>query len=121
MIELNTVKIVQLQEALPLIADELALAIGEAVINEVSTGWSAESPSSPGEAPAIITGELAGSIQFTALGSGRAQVGSSADHAAPLEFGTSEIAARPWLRPAVERVRNRIGALVREGWAGWIR
>jgi HK97 gp10 family phage protein len=120
-IQLETERITQLQAALPMIADELVMAMGEAVISEISAGWSAESPSSPGEAPAVMTGELVGSIQFVMTGSGQAQVGSSAEHAAPLEFGTGTMAARPFLRPAIERVRVRITNLVREGFAGWMR
>jgi hypothetical protein len=50
------------------------------------------------------------------LESGGVAVGAKVPHAAALEFGTRRMAARPWLRPAVERVRGRLIQLVKEVW-----
>lgn len=60
--------------------------------------------SAPGEAPSSDTGELAGSIQIIDR-LDVAYVGSDLDYAEFLEFGTSDMQERPWLRPAVEKNR----------------
>ena len=65
--------------------------------------------SAAGEAPATDTGELAGSVAVVEGGRGRIGpvvfVGSDLDYAEWLEFGTRDMAERPWLRPAVEKNR----------------
>ena len=62
--------------------------------------------SAPGEAPAIDTGLLAGSIQATMDGAYAAEVGSPQEIAPLLEQGTAEIAARPAFENAAEKARN---------------
>jgi len=70
--------------------------------------------SAPGEAPAIDTGELAGSVRE--LGSAHSsreawlEYGSDVPQAAYMELGTSTIEPRPWLVSTTQRVRP---ALVR--------
>lgn len=63
--------------------------------------------SAPGEPPAIWTGELVGSVGAEMVGEQEAMVGAGAAHAAMLEFGTVELAARPFLTPAAERMRPK--------------
>lgn len=73
--------------------------------------------SAPGEAPQTDTGRLANSIFFDQQGQLTAVVGSSVVYALYLEYGTSRMGARPFFRPAVERMRpkfnSRIEAAVR--------
>lgn len=73
--------------------------------------------SSPGEAPASDSGRLANSIFFDTQGSLTAVVGSRLVYALWLEFGTTNMAARPYFRPAVEQMRakfqSRLEAAVR--------
>ena len=61
--------------------------------------------SAPGQAPMSDTGRLANSITFDRVGNLTATVGSALNYAPWLEYGTSRMAARPFFRPAVERMR----------------
>lgn len=66
--------------------------------------------SAPGQYPASDTGELAINVRMAGLslatvGSMMATVGTSILHGAWLEFGTSRMAARPWLMPSFERAK----------------
>lgn len=66
-------------------------------------------PSQPGSGPAIRTGRLWGSITWR-LGqdaiSPYADVGSAVFYAPFVELGTRYMAARPFLRPALEAARG---------------
>jgi HK97 gp10 family phage protein len=66
-------------------------------------------PSDPGEPPNADTHQLDMSIDVRVNASKKSvSVTSEAPYSAFLEFGTSKIAARPFMRPALERNRNRI-------------
>jgi hypothetical protein len=71
------------------------------------SGWSAP-PSEPGHKPSVRTGRLRGSITWRpgldAI-SPFVDVGSSVVYAPYVELGTSRMAARPFLRPALEAAR----------------
>ena len=68
----------------------------------------AHQASAPGEAPATDTGALVGSAYTEKLGDADYETGFTAEYAAHLEFGApnAHIAPRPYLRPAVEAVRD---------------
>lgn len=68
--------------------------------------------SKPGEAPNQDSGVLAGNIETTQPGPLRVRVASEAPYSAPLEFGTSKMAARPFMRPARDAKRAEVKALV---------
>ena len=61
--------------------------------------------SAPGQAPATDTGRLAGDIKADISGK-RAEVYTDLEYAAPLEFGTRNMAARPFMLPAMEAERE---------------
>lgn len=64
--------------------------------------------SAPGESPASDTGRLANSINSYAVGNGEAisvAGRGTVEYAAMLEFGTSEIAPRPFMITALEKSR----------------
>lgn len=61
--------------------------------------------SAPGQPPMSDTGRLANSITFDRVGDLTATVGSALNYAPWLEYGTSRMAARPFFRPAIERMR----------------
>ena len=68
--------------------------------------------SAPGQPPMTDTGVLANSITFDRIGDLTATVSSNLNYATWLEYGTSSMAARPFFRPAVERMRPKyIGKL----------
>lgn len=66
-------------------------------------------PSQPGQAPNADTRLLDTSIETTLEGDRQVHVTSNAPYSAALEFGTSKMAERPFMRPAVERNRESIG------------
>jgi len=64
--------------------------------------------SAAGDAPNTDEGILVGSIAVENPRRGTSFVGTSKDHGKYLEFGTSKMAARPWLRPAMERNQAKL-------------
>lgn len=66
--------------------------------------------SADGDAPASDTGNLLNSIIFDKQGPLTATVGSHLAYAVDLEYGTIKMAARPFFRPAVERIRGEFEA-----------
>lgn len=75
--------------------------------------------SAPGEAPAVATGRLRGSVGIR-LDEDRlgATIGvhelSQVKYAAALEFGTAKMEARPWLFPAFEKTKKRVRERIRK-------
>lgn len=92
---------------------EINPQLAQRLREHIAQGWSALSPSTAGSAPAIDTGALAESISEQANPNG-IQVGTPLSYGAALEFGTVTLAARPWLRPAMERLRAEIPQIIRE-------
>ena len=68
--------------------------------------------SKPGDAPNTDTGRLVQSIQVEVKKDG-VYVGSGVEYAKTLEFGTSNMAARPWLIPALMRSKDLIKKILR--------
>lgn len=62
--------------------------------------------SAAGKPPAVDTGRLRQSINVQKVAEGHYRVGTNVPYALSLEFGTRKMAARPFMRPALERVRN---------------
>lgn len=74
--------------------------------------------SAPGEAPATDTGFLVGSITHQVKKSGTNLVGqivASAPYAIHLEFGTREMAKRPFMEPALRKNQKKIEAIFQSG------
>jgi len=63
--------------------------------------------SAPGAYPATDTGRLASSVRMIlpTASSMAGEVGTAVKYGAWLEFGTSRMAARPWLLPSFERAK----------------
>ena len=67
--------------------------------------------SAAGEAPATDTGRLVNSIYHDTKKEGTRQIGfvaASVDYAIHLEFGTTNMAARPFLQPALRQNAKKI-------------
>lgn len=58
-------------------------------------------PSAPGSPPNVQTGHLRNSIAFNIKSPIRAAVGTNVEYGYWLEFGTTKMLARPFLRPIV--------------------
>jgi phage gpG-like protein len=67
--------------------------------------------SAPGQAPARMTGALAASISIK-RSFNRATVGASSSYAPHLEYGTSRMANRPFMRPAARKHQKAFGMAV---------
>lgn len=70
--------------------------------------------SAPGEAPAIDTGTLVNSIQVVDYGRAGAMVYTNTEYAEVLELGGRHVLARPFMRPAVEKVAPKFLAAMRQ-------
>ena len=66
--------------------------------------------SKPGDPPHTDTGRLRQSIKFN-IKDGVGQVGTNLKYGAWLEFGTEDMAPRPWLSVAVEAVAKDVGKI----------
>jgi len=79
-----------------------------------SRGGKSHRASAPGEAPAVDYSNLYNSIQIEEVTPEQAIVSASAEYAEHLEFGTSRMAARPYLRPAVDEHEGEIVAAIED-------
>lgn len=84
------------------------------LITEGSVSGKFHVPSLPGEPPNNDTGVLKSNIEAIQTAPLRAEVSSNAPYAAALEFGTSRMAARPYMGPAVRNKRKEITAKIVE-------
>lgn len=66
------------------------------------------SPSSPGDPPGLDTGFLINSVQVDSVTATEAVIAPHTEYAEPLEFGTSRMAARPFMRPALDQHETEI-------------
>jgi HK97 gp10 family phage protein len=81
-------------------------------ITRGSVGGKFHVPSKPGEPPNNDTGVLANNIETVQTGPLKVVVTSNAPYSQELEFGTSKMAARPFMRPAAARNRKKVTDLV---------
>jgi len=77
--------------------------------HQYKRGSRAHTASAPGEAPAVDTGFLINSIRTTIKSDTEAVIEIPAEYAEGLEFGTSRVEARPFVRPAISGVLKRFG------------
>ena len=70
--------------------------------------------SAPGEPPATDTGNLVNSGYTGRIEKAQYEAGFTALYAQALEFGAGRMSARPYLRPAVEKLRETFNRMVRK-------
>ena len=72
--------------------------------------------SAPGQFPMSDTGRLASSVEFNLPTAGRlmGEVGTNVIYGRYLEFGTSRMAARPWLLPSFEKAKVGVEARLKK-------
>lgn len=80
----------------------------ERLITEGSVSGAGHVPSLPGQPPNRDTGVLDGNIETRIGGPNLVVVESKAPYSAALEFGTSRMAARPFMQPATEMNRDEV-------------
>lgn len=81
-------------------------------ITEGSISGAGHVPSAPGEPPNADTRQLDTNIVNAKTGELTAEVSSNAPYSAALEFGTSKMEARPFMKPAAKKTRPRATELV---------
>jgi HK97 gp10 family phage protein len=120
-------KRLQGREAVRLVGQAL-FAGGEAIQVEaqrlISTGSVSGKnhvPSAPGQPPNYDSGVLSSNIETIQVEPLRVQVRSNAPYASALEFGTSKMAERPYMRPARDNKRAEVVAKVQAAVAVAVR
>ena len=93
-----------------LIENEAALSITRGAVSGKN-----HVPSKPGEAPNADTHRLDRSIETTQITPFKVKVTANSGYAVALEFGTSRMAARPFMRPARDKKKKAARALVVKG------
>ena len=111
---------VTLQVVTDLVADTHALAVagiegGPKSGRVYRRGNVSHRASAPGQYPASDTGRLASSVKMVLPSPGKieGQVGTNVTHGKYLEFGTSKMAARPWLLPSFKKAKIGVEAELR--------
>lgn len=99
-------------KALYVAADEMRVDAVHSITDGAVSGIG-HVPSQPGSPPKADTHQLDTSIVVEGHPDQlRASVIAAAPHAVPLEWGTSKMAERPFMRPAAKRSRPRVVQLV---------
>lgn len=73
-------------------------------------GGRTHTASAPGESPAIDTGFLHNSIQVNIKSDIEGEIIIPAEYAEALEFGTGDIAARPFVQPAIDSALKELAS-----------
>lgn len=95
-------------------AGQLVELSAEQSITEGSISGAGHVPSLPGQPPNADTRFLDSNIETAIGGPGIVTVTSNAPYSSALEFGTSKMASRPFMRPALQKNRAKIAEMVGE-------
>ncbi len=74
--------------------------------------------SAPGQAPTVLTGQLRASITHKVVRAGlflQAIVGTNVLYALLLEYGTSKMAPRPFLRATIDKIQGQLWDIMAGG------
>jgi HK97 gp10 family phage protein len=108
-----------------LLIDKVHLLLGKAATefeaemkNEIETGSKSgisyqrgnisHTASAPGQAPATDSGKLVGSIRYKKKSATEHEVSINSEYALALEVGTSRMAARPFITPALQNAKKKL-------------
>ena len=93
----------------PGLADNAVVVLLDEMIQDIDAHWSGYYPpaSSPGEPPAIRTGDLKNSAEKKRFNKTTWGVRYLTKYANYLEFGTYRMRARPFVRPAQARIQKQ--------------
>lgn len=94
-------------------AGELIAVEAQISITSGSVSGKNHVPSKPGQPPNQDTGTLANNIEVAQVEPLVVEVSSNAPYSAPLEFGTSKMASRPFMGPARDAKKQEAIQLVR--------
>lgn len=84
-------------------------AVGKQAVEEIKDSLAVPypPPSSPGESPHLRTGELQASIGYSIIGD-TFSIYAATDYAEYLEYGTSKLEARPFIRPVFYKLPKMV-------------
>jgi HK97 gp10 family phage protein len=108
-----------------LLVNKVLLLLGKAATefeaemkNEIETGAKtgityqrgniSHTASAPGQAPASDSGKLVGSIRYKKKSATEHEVSINSEYALALEVGTSRMAARPFITPALQKAKKKL-------------
>lgn len=94
-------------------AGEMIAVEAQISITTGSVSGKNHKPSQPGEAPNQDTGVLGNNIETVRRELLVVEVSSNAPYSTPLEFGTSKMAARPFMAPARDKKRKEAEQLIK--------
>jgi HK97 gp10 family phage protein len=97
---------------------ETAVKVSMSAASHSGRTYGGHRASAPGETPAVQYGVLVNSINTELVSSSPtsafAQVGTGVEYAEPLEFGTSKMEARPFMRPGYDNNERQIENTIRQ-------
>ncbi len=93
-------------------AGDLIRVEAQISITSGAVSGSKHTASSPGEAPNADTHYLANNIETVQVKPLKVEIASRAKYSANLEYGTSKMAARPFMGPAVAKKRREVSELL---------
>lgn len=100
-----------ISKALFVAGDKVRVA-AQISITEGSVSGKNHVPSKPGEPPNQDTGVLGNNIEVTQPSDFEVEISSNAPYSSALEFGTSRVQARPFMRPAIENTKDDVQKLI---------
>lgn len=103
-VKLDLKRLEQLERQVPGRADQVVGKIAFDLAADAQANMNTVSPAPAGEPPGIVTGNLKNSIQASKVRQFLWQVVVGASYGIDLEFGTVRMAARPFMRPAINRI-----------------
>lgn len=92
-------------------AEQATKIAADLIVNDIRDHWSGSSPSSPGQAPAVVTETLDTSVEAVQISGGERptySIDATAPYAGYLEQGTVKMAKRPFIYPAMKRMRDQL-------------
>lgn len=113
-VSLDKRKLEKLIRESPRQADRIVGEIAFEFQKDIQENFSRHSPSAPGEPPGVVTGTLRNSIYTGRIQTGLWRVAAGTKYAAMLEWGTTRMAARPFMRPAARRILPRVREFFKE-------
>lgn len=109
-IKLDMSGLLRIKKESPVIFDRAIRKVAFDMQADIGDNFSTSSPSAPGEAPGIQSGNLKNNMEVKQVRQGVWAVRVKTRYGPDLEFGTVHMAARPFMRPGALRALARLPA-----------
>lgn len=107
-VRLDKRRLLEIERKTPGRADQIVGKVTNDMAGDVENSFSRQSPSAPGGPPGVDTGYLKSQISAEKLHEMMWACIAATDYAALQEFGTVDMAARPFMGPAAVRAFERL-------------